>query len=263
LVAIRLFAMSAFRETWRDEFLAAFHFLTRLRLDGAREDAPAPSLADAAWAFPFVGLAVGAIGGITYAIASAFALPPLASALIAIIATVIATGGLHEDGLADTADGFGGGATREDKLAIMRDSRSGAYGVMALIFSVGLRTAALAALATRWQVFGALIAVHALSRGVLPMAMRQLAPARDDGLGAAAGQPEASAAAIAGGAALVIALIGMGFRAGLSAALAAALATAAVAAIARRQIGGQTGDVFGAIEQCAETAALLAAAAWS
>jgi adenosylcobinamide-GDP ribazoletransferase len=255
--------MSASPAIWRDEFLAACAFLTRLPLGGTREDLPAPSLAQAAWAFPLVGLIVGVSGGIAYGIASALALPAFGAALIAIAATVLVTGALHEDGLADTADGFGGGATRDDKLAIMRDSRTGAYGGLALIFSVGLRAAAIADIPTHWQVLGALVAAHALARAVLPAALRLLPPARSDGLGAAAGQPEQNPALIALGIGLVLAVIGIGLRAGLSAALATALIAAAIGWLAQRQIGGQTGDVLGAIEQGAETVALLAAAAWA
>ena len=254
--------MSAFGETWRDEFLAASQFLTRLPLGGMREGASPPSLADAAWAFPLVGLIVGAVGGFAYWLASAMALPAMACALIAVAATALVTGGLHEDGLADTVDGFGGGATRDDKLAIMRDSRTGAYGVLALIFSIGLRTVAIAGIAGRWHVIGALIAAHALSRGLLPAAMRWLEPARSDGLGATAGRPTQTNVMVALGIALLVAAIGRGIPVGLTAAIAATLAAVIIAWIARRQIGGQTGDVLGAIEQGAETAALLAAAAW-
>ncbi len=263
--------MSAFREAWREQFLAAFTFLTRLPLPRARSDIAATSLAgadnvmlaDTVWAFPLVGLAIGAIGGVVYAIASALALPALAAALLAVATTTLVTGGLHEDGLADTADGFGGGATREAKLEIMRDSRSGAFGVLALIFSIGLRSAALADIALRWHVLAALIAAHALSRGLLPAAMRRLDPARDNGLGAGAGRPEQNPVLIALALALIVAVISIGLRAGLSAAIAAAMVAIAIAWLAQRQIGGQTGDVLGAIEQGAETAALLAAAAWS
>lgn len=255
--------MSAFRESWRDEFLAAFRFLTRLPLGAARDDAAPPSLAVTVWAFPLVGLVVGLIGGIVYVIASAVALPALAAAFIAVTATALATGGLHEDGLADTADGFGGGATIDDKLAIMHDSRIGAYGVLALIFSVGLRTAAIADIAARWHVLAALVAAHALGRGVIPAAMHWLDPARSDGLGAGAGRPAQNLAAIAGGMALLIAVIALGIPAGLSATVAAIIVAIAIAALARRQVGGHTGDVLGAIEQGAETAALLAAAAWA
>ena len=256
--------MSAFPENWRDEFLAAFTFLTRMPLGSATpsQDVMAPSLATAAWAFPLVGLAVGVIGGIAYVIALGLHVPALAAAFIAVAATALATGGLHEDGLADTADGFGGGRTVDDKLEIMRDSRTGAYGVLVLIFSVALRAIAIADMAARWHVLGALVAAHALGRGVLPAALRFLDPARSDGLGATAGRPDQNATLIALGIALVLALIGTGFRAGLSAFIAAIVVGAAIGYLARRQIGGQTGDVLGAIEQGAETAALLAIAAW-
>lgn len=256
--------MSAFPENWRDEFLAAFTFLTRMPLGSATpsQDVMAPSLATAAWAFPLVGLAVGVIGGIAYVIALGLHVPALGAAFIAVAATALATGGLHEDGLADTADGFGGGRTVDDKLEIMRDSRTGAYGVLALIFSVALRAIAIADIAARWHVLGALVAAHALGRGVLPAALRFLDPARSEGLGATAGRPDQNATLIALGIALVLALIGTGFRAGLSAFIAAIVVGAAIGYLARRQIGGQTGDVLGAIEQGAETTALLAIAAW-
>ena len=99
------------------------------------------------------------------------------------------TGAFHEDGLADTVDGFGGGRDREHKLAIMRDSRHGTFGILALVLSVGLRAAALAAIGDPIHAGLALVAAHAASRGALPPLMRLLAPARPDGLGAAAGRP--------------------------------------------------------------------------
>ncbi|HWE74909.1 MAG TPA: adenosylcobinamide-GDP ribazoletransferase [Stellaceae bacterium] len=254
--------MGAFRDSWRDEFLAALTFLTRLPLGGTRANAPLPSLADTAWAFPLVGLVIGAIGGVAYAIAFAIGLPPLAAALIAVAATALVSGALHEDGLADTVDGFGGGATREGKLEIMRDSRIGTFGVIALVVSIGLRTVAIANTGTGWHAFLALIAAHALARGVLPAALHKLDPARADGLGAGAGRPEQNQTLIALALALVIGVIALGFRGGLSAATVAALVATAIGWLAQHQIGGQTGDVLGAIEQGAETAALLAASVW-
>jgi adenosylcobinamide-GDP ribazoletransferase len=255
--------MSAFRDAWRDEIEAALTFLTRLPFGRAETDAPLPSLADSSWAFPIVGLAIGALGGIAYAIARGLALPALAAALIAVATTALVTGALHEDGLADTADGFGGGTTRETKLEIMRDSRIGTFAVLALIFSIGLRSVAIAEIGLRWHVFAALIAAHALARGVLPAALQRLDPAREDGLGVGAGRPEQNQVLIALAIALAIAVIATGLRTGLSAAIAAAIVAIAIGWLALRQIGGQTGDVLGAIEQGAETAALLAAAAWA
>lgn len=256
--------MSAFPETWRNEFLAALTFLTRLPMRHAAVEWPdVPDLASASWAFPLVGALVGAIGGVAYVAAAGLRLPTLAAALIAVGATVLVTGGLHEDGLADTADGLGGGPLRADKLAVMRDSRTGVYGVLALIFSVALRVVALGQIATGWRVFGALIAAHALARGLLPVAMRVLVPARSDGLGAEAGRPEQNIVLWSCGIAIAITLLVLGIRAGIVATLAAASLMAAMAWFAQRQIGGYTGDVLGAIEQSGEIGALLAiAAAW-
>lgn len=256
--------MSAFADNWRESFLAALTFLTRLPVRTGNAETPfVASLADASWAFPLVGMLIGAIGGLAYFGAIGVGLPVLAAALIAIGVTVLVTGGLHEDGLADTADGFGGGASPEDKLAIMRDSRSGAYGVLALIFSVGLRAAALAQISSGGRVLGALIASHALARGLIPIAMRSLEPARADGLGAEAGRPEQSLALWACGIGVIVVLIFAGIRPGFLAVIAAAAAMAATSWIAQRQIGGYTGDVLGAIEQSSEIAALLAIAAWA
>jgi adenosylcobinamide-GDP ribazoletransferase len=256
--------MSAYPESWRAELHAALTFLTRLPLHRVALDEPVSAdLAAASWAFPVAGVVVGAIGALSYGIALALGLPLLAAALVAVGATALTTGGLHEDGLADTLDGLGGGASREEKLAIMRDSRTGVYGVLALIFSVALRVAALAQFGFGWHVAGALIGAHALARGFLPAAMRFLDPARSDGLGAGAGRPAARAVLWAGGIGFVVLLVSVGLRPGLSAAIAAIAAMAAIGWLAERQIGGQTGVLLGALEQSGEVAALLAVAAWS
>jgi adenosylcobinamide-GDP ribazoletransferase len=244
---------------WRDEARSAFAFLTRLPLGGAPLTVP---LAQASWAFPLVGLVVGLAGAVTYAIAAALSLPPLPAALLAVTVTILLTGGLHEDGLADTADGFGGGASAPDKLAIMRDSRSGAFGVLALVLSVSLRAAALAAIATGGGVLAALLAAHAVARGALPLVMTQMKPAREDGLGAEAGRPSPDRAAWAVGITIVVALAALGWSAGIIALVISGAAMALPALMARRQIGGHTGDVLGAIEQVGEIAVLLTAAAW-
>src|SRR6185437_5843105 len=130
-------AMLAALAAWRDDAAAAACFLTRLPLAGfasAETGLPARSMR----AFPVVGILVGLVGWAAFAIA----------AVLAVAATVLVTGALHEDGLADTADGLGGGTDRARKLAIMRDSRTGAYGVLALVLSVALRAGALSVLTT-------------------------------------------------------------------------------------------------------------------
>ena len=181
--------------------------------------------------------------------------------MIAIAATVAATGAFHEDGLADVFDGFGGGATRERKLAIMRDSRIGSFGAAALVLSLGFRAAALsAALAHGFlAAAAALVATAAVSRagGLMPLAW--LDPARADGAGAAVGRLPAPVFAAACAVALAFTLplgtAAAGLSRALAAVLGAAIGAAAMTALARRQIGGQTGDVAGAAQQWAEIAA--------
>jgi adenosylcobinamide-GDP ribazoletransferase len=244
-----------------DEFRVAAGFLTRLPFGPM--PAPVVPLAQASWAFPLVGVVVGALGGLAYALAAWLGMPPLPAALVAVAVTAASTGARHEDGLADTADGLGGGHDREQRLAIMRDSRSGAYGVLALVFSVALRAAALAALSDTGRVAAALVAAHAAARGGLPLVLRALDPARADGLGAAAGRPEARLAWVASGLGAVIALIALGVNAGIAALVFAGAAMALVAGLARRQIGGYTCDVLGAVEQAGEVVMLLAASSWA
>ena len=115
------------------------------------------AIARATWALPLAGLLVGLAGAFAYKVASRFGLTPNLAALLALATTTLITGALHEDGLADTADGLGGGRTRDRKLQIMRDSRIGTYGVCALILSFGLRWNALATIASPWMVMLALV----------------------------------------------------------------------------------------------------------
>ena len=244
--------------TWQDEARLAVAFLTRLPLLGRARPEPG-ALARAAWAFPLAGILVGIFGGIAFEIGDRLGLPINAMALIAVAVTALVTCGLHEDGLADTVDGLGGGTDRETALAIMRDSRIGAFGVLALILSVGLRVAALAALPVPIVAVGALVAAHTVSRGLLPTVMLWFDPARSDGLAAEAGRPSppgATAAAVIG---LLVAMVMLGFSRALIAMVLAAVTMMALALLARRRIGGYTGDVLGAAQQAGEIVMLLAA----
>jgi len=241
------------------ELHLAFAFLTRLPLPPVGM-LPNGVLAPSMWVFPLVGAAVGAIGAGVYALADV-ALPKTLAALLAIAATILVTGAMHEDGLADVADGFGGGADRDAKLAIMKDSRIGSFGLLAVTLGLLLRVGALASLASPGLVAGAMIAAHALSRATIPVVMQGLMPARQTGLGASAGQPDVRIAGIAATVGLAIAALVLPVGAAVAASSAAALAAAVMAGLALQQVGGQTGDVLGAVEQLAETAALLAAVA--
>lgn len=240
---------------WLDDFKTAVAFLTRLPMphpDGAMP----PNFVRAHRMFPVVGAMIGAVIGLFCLALRATGLPDLAAAALALGAGMLLTGALHEDGLADVADGFGGGRDTAAKLEIMRDSRLGTYGAVILLVSFAAKLAALAALPDAQMVYG-LIAAHALARGALPVMSLNLPYARKDGLAANAGQPDAGMAAAAVLIALVIALLALSWAAAFWAALVAALSALAMAWLARRQIGGQTGDVLGATEQVAETAVLL------
>ena len=243
-----------------EELKACIVFCTRLPLFRTTPNAGG-AIAKAAWAFPVAGCVVGVIGAVVYALAHKFGLPAWPAASLAVAATMLVTGCLHEDGLADTADGFGGGDSRERKLAIMRDSRIGVYGVCALTMSLVLRVAALASLPSAHAAVWALIAAHAGARATMPMLMLVLPPARNDGLSFDAGHPplEAVAAAVLIGFLALVFCLHLGH--GLVALILLAVAVALMAWLGSRQIGGQTGDVMGALEQASEVAVLLVALA--
>lgn len=239
---------------WEDLLLAAI-FLTRLPLRLPRPPDQEAHARAMAW-FSAVGLLVGFIAGGAYTLAATLGLPPFPAALLAVAAGALATGALHEDGLADAADGLGGGRDRAAKLEIMRDSRLGSYGGLAMILSVGLKASAVAALADPVTVAPALAAAAAVSRGFIPLTAWGMVPARADGLAAAAGRPtgrNVSACLMMGVAAAVLLLGGKA----LLATLVAALAAWVMAFAAKRQIGGYTGDILGAVQQVAEIAFLL------
>jgi adenosylcobinamide-GDP ribazoletransferase len=233
--------------------LTAAHFLTRLPLPLV--PGGLPKLASCAWAFPLIGAAVGAIGAVIAIVATALGLPPVIAAFLALGGTIISTGALHEDGLADMADGFWGGWTRERRLEIMKDSRIGSYGVIAIALSLALRGAALTTLIGAGSPW-ALLAIGALSRVPMVVFMAKLPNARGDGLSKSAGQVSVITAFISALLAGAIAAP-LGLPA-LWAILAIGVAMAALARLAHHKIGGQTGDVLGASQQIAEITAMLA-----
>lgn len=241
------------------ELRTGLAFLTRLKLTPPAPIAGA-EVARASWTFPVIGAGIGLLGAIVYWLAHGLGLDPLLGGTLAVAATMLVTGALHEDGLADTADGFGGGQTAARKLEIMRDSSIGAYGAAALILSFLLRAGAIASIAEPGLVALALIAAHAGARATLPIFMRRVPRARQDGLSAQAGAPpqQSAAIAVAIGAALLWLCLGFGGALVTLILLVAALALAGW--LANNQIGGQTGDVLGAVEQASEVLILLVAA---
>jgi adenosylcobinamide-GDP ribazoletransferase len=254
--------MTTISTTWleerAEELKACVVFCTRLPLLRATPIAGG-AIAKAAWAFPVAGLVVGLIGAIVYGLAHRAGLPPWPAAALAVAATMLVTGCLHEDGLADTADGFGGGHSREQKLEIMRDSRIGVYGVAALTISLFIRVGALASLPGAHAVVWALIASHAAARATMPALMLLLPPARSDGLSHDAGRPPADGVAIGAVIAFLIVAVCLHPGHALLALILVAIVVALMAWLSANQIEGQTGDVLGALEQASEIAILLVA----
>ena len=240
------------------EFEASILFLTRLRYRTAQPDSGV-AIARAAWAFPLAGVLVGLVGWVVYWLACRAGLTFWPAAALSVAATMVATGCLHEDGLADTADGFGGGDTRAQKLDIMRDSRIGVYGVCVLALSIIIRVSALASLGAPSLVFAALIAAHGAARAVLPAFMYSVPAARADGLSAGAGPPPLAGVAAAAILGILILILCLGFAHGLAALILLAIGTALLAWLSLSQIEGQTGDVLGALEQAGEIIVLLVA----
>ena len=254
---------------WFADVQAATAFLTRLPVGWPRS-APSDQLARACAHFPLIGAGLGAGAGLSAWGLLALGAPAWVAAGLAVTLLILVTGGLHEDGLADTADGLGGGATRDAKLAIMRDHQVGSYGALALIVSVLLRVAAIAALTSGASDGITLVVVLALagaaSRTAMVGVFALVLPARIDGL-AATQRPGSRTCAIACLWTVVllpgIAIAGLGPATGalLAAGIAcmAVIAAAALAGLARRALGGHTGDVLGAVQQVAEIAGLIAA----
>ncbi len=240
---------------WLAELVAAVALLTRLPVPNLSQ--PAPRGAESVWAYPLVGAMVGALGGGAYWLAVWLSLPPALAALCALAIMVVATGALHEDGLADFADGLAG-KTPERRLAIMRDHEIGSYGVIALLLSLAIRATAIALIAAPSAVLAALIATDAAGRLAAVLVMAGLPPARTDGLSASVGQPDPRVASVAALLTLAIAWLALSFGAAILVVLAAGVSAAGIGFLAQQRLGGQTGDVLGAACQICQCLALMA-----
>ena len=234
---------------------AAIGLLTRLpvRVD---TDRAAVRGARAGWAYPLVGVLVAGIAAALHWAAVGAGLPPGLAALIALLALVVLTGALHEDGLADSIDGLWGGWTRDRRLEIMKDSHIGSYGVIGLVASLGLRGAALAALPDGMLAM-VLVAVAAMSRAAMVALWAALPSARSGGLAGKVGRPGTTTAILALLIGAGVCLWALSPVAALVTGAAALTGALCVGAIARAKIGGQTGDILGATQQVSEIAALL------
>lgn len=249
-----------YRPGWINDFLVALVFLTRfpLRLN---LNFGMSAVGSSVRCFPLVGFIVGGIAGTVFLLALSAYLSPLVAAFLAVGAQILITGALHEDALGDVADGFGGGATKDKKLEIMRDSRVGTYAVVTLFVALGLKVAAISAFSDPIMGFIALLTAAGCSRGMVGIGMYLLPPARKDGLGATTGKPPLLSVMFALFFSVLIPIAILGPFAGSAALLAASLLPLLMGWIAYRQIGGQTGDVLGSLQQVSEIGFLLTCSA--
>ena len=209
---------------------------------------------DAAWAYPIAGALIGLVAAMIGGLAGS--MPINVQAAIIVTTLIIATGAMHEDGLADSVDGLWGGWDRQRRLEIMKDSRIGAYGVLALILSVLIRWSALAALLSAGMPLYALIGIAALSRVPMVALMTWLPNARNDGLSAQVGAPPATALWLALAVGLIVGVATLGLTT-IALMICMGITCLIWALIAKQKIGGQTGDILGATQQISEITILL------
>ncbi|MDX3925342.1 MAG: adenosylcobinamide-GDP ribazoletransferase [Shinella sp.] len=250
-----------------DDVARSVAFLSRLRVPPRYFEDHDGRLSRAVRAFPLAGLVIALPSAALLALLAALGADPLFTAFAVLALQAFVTGGLHEDGLSDTADGLGGGGDREAALAIMKDSRIGSYGAIALVLSFGLRASALAALLPQLAPVAAalaFLAVAAGSRAAMVWHWSFLPPARKDGVAAAAGEPEEGAASLAIASGALVAAVLLLSCAGLLASVLAVLFVAASALGFNRAVAGKleghTGDTIGASQQIAEISLFAALA---
>ncbi len=249
--------------------LSALQFLTRLPVpDPGWEEG---RLDRAAKWFPLAGAVVGAVCAAVFIVAKLCGLELVPALVLAIGSGVLVTGALHEDGLADTADGLGGGQTRARRLAIMKDSTIGTYGALALIISFALRVSfygdifASDIIRTAGPVF---IAAHMISRGAMLVIIWSLPYARDADsakvppLTGQAGTFSIAVAFLSIALPLVAGAITFGADTVFAAVAATVIATLFLRRLFRKKLGGWTGDTAGAVQQATEIAFLLGLSAW-
>lgn len=240
--------------TWVWDIPLALVLLTRLPLPRLPEAVFARQAASV-WAFPVVGLVIGGLACCVATVLASLGMPPAGVAGVMLAMLIMTTGAMHEDGLADTADGLWGGFTRERRLEIMKDSHIGTYGVLALIVMQLLRFTALSSLIASGAIWSILLA-PIWSRAMMPGLMWGLPNARGAGLSQSVGTPTGLTCTIGLGISSIFAFTLLGLNALWPLAI-SALAVLVLALTARAKIGGQTGDILGASQQVAEVSVLL------
>jgi adenosylcobinamide-GDP ribazoletransferase len=250
------------RRNYIDDVARAISFLSRIPVASSYFEGYDGNLGRVSRTFPLAGALIAMPATAVLGLLLAFRADPLIAAFLSLGALTLTTGALHEDGLSDTADGLGGGKDRERALQIMKDSRIGTYGAVALFFSFAIRAAALAAIARDLPALSAALtipAVAALSRGALVWHWSSLPAAKSDGVAAAAGQPGSAEmrTALVTAAAVFALLLWPDWHLIplISSAIVAALCAYLFTGYVRRKLSGHTGDTIGATQQICEVAA--------
>ncbi len=238
------------------DMMRSLAFLSRINIAPSWFEGGSGKLADNVRGFPLAGALLSLPAAALLAICWLINLDEFVTATLVVITLIVTTGALHEDGLADVADGFFGGGTAERRLEIMKDSSIGSYGALALILTALLRIALLTTILDEVDLFQTVLIVigtEAASRGLLVKFWQILPSARKGGVADTAGSPDASAANFALIFAIVAGSITLGLAGGpLAIVVAALLTTFAFVGFSRfcqDKIGGQTGDTLGALQQ--------------
>ena len=236
-----------------NDIVCAFTFLTVFPIPFEKE---CDNFSKTAWVWPIIGAFIGIVAASIIIVLQIAGTPSLVTAVIAMIIIVATTGALHEDGLADTIDGIFGGNTPEQRLEIMKDSRLGTYGSLALMLVLLLRFSCLAVLFQEGKIYGPLIAGCVISRAGMAMAMHLLPAATNVGLSASSGQPSRNNITVVLCITILIALSCVGIAI-LPAIILAFLSGTILCLVAYKCLGGQTGDVLGALQQVVEVSVLV------
>ncbi len=233
------------------DFWRALALLSRIPVFIPGDFSP-DAVARSVWCWPLIGLFVAGIAIIPAYLAAVLTGNVVIAAIVATFSLVLLTGAMHEDGIADCADGFGGGADRQRKLDIMRDSRIGTYGVVALVLALVMRVAILGAAGDSGSMAAILIVKAVMSRAAMPIVMYVFDPARENGLGKSAGRPDIRMVAAGIAIALILVVIVAGAVTAFVSLIAMMVGASVIGWIARHQIGGHTGDVLGMTQVIAE-----------
>jgi adenosylcobinamide-GDP ribazoletransferase len=240
------------------KFLGALGFLTRIRVPNRALALPLNSTAHY---FPAVGAIVGGISALVFVTLNQV-LPLQLSIWLSIITTILVTGGFHEDGLADSADGLGGGWTKEDVLRIMQDSRVGSYGAMALVVTLALKAQTLSAISVGHLV-GAMIAGHTVSRFIAISITYTHDYVRFEGKSKPISDGMTTKQFLFALATAALSLLLVPWQAGLIAIATTLIARQYLAYRMKIRIGGYTGDLLGATQQITEVIFYISVCAWT